>query len=851
MTLEIPGYEVFESIGEGGMAQVYRARHLRLDREVALKIMLPRFAKDASFGERFIREARIAANLNHQNIVQIYDVSRVEGTLFLSMEYVPGGDLTDKIKQPEINTPYTGLDKQSVIDVIRDLAIALDYAHDRGYVHRDIKPANILFREDNSLALSDFGIARAIHSDTHMTQTGMVIGTPSYMSPEQAQGKPLTGSSDLYSVAVIAYQLITGQLPYQSESSISVAIKHINAPIPTLGKPLSTLQSFFDRALAKTPEQRFTNGQEMAKAFDSALAAIDKLPAQTIQNDNTQKPSQSLNTHSADYGITETHQNLDAFSIDTSDLSELETEVLPRDSENNQCILGHDIPIQRPPAEHALSSDNAYSYTKSHDQNVMPSHRTTVQLVIMQINRFKVFVTHINKSYTLLSFVLLTGIVSGLYVLNMNGVLKPKATLSPGQTIRLTQLLERADADLAKNHLVQPLGNNAYEKYLAILAISPNDPVALNGINAIAETLATQTEQALNNGNLLTANKTLRHLKEISPKHSKYRLLAERVTLIEETHAEEIQTTLNEAAMAYDAGDISTAVNKYNDVLEGPKDNEEASLALRSIIDHEFISARTAIKKQQPHLAKNAAENIHLALATETNEKVLKQHQIPLETLSIDIRQLEKSIEKRKKVSSLIKRGEVALSKKQLIQPQTENAHSFFTQALSLSPNNAQAKEGIRQVFAQLKDSTQTYINQGDVKLAQTYLSKLEQLAPNNDALPSLKTKLKHSIRQNKINAAKRKKIATLHKRASIYLADGRAKSADKIYTQITRIAPEDPNLPTLAMKIADGYAVLAQAEINAKDWRDVSVWVTRGLKHVPDHETLHALQAIADQHLK
>jgi serine/threonine-protein kinase PpkA len=170
---------------------------LRLERDVALKVMLSRYAEDPVFSERFMQEARISANLNHQNVVQIYDVNRHEGSLYLAMEYISGGELSTRMRSQR--------DKQDIIKVIEDLSSALDFAHARGYIHRDVKPANILFREDGSLALSDFGIARAIHRDSNMTQTGMVVGTPSYMSPEQAQGEVLSGSADLYSLAVIAY----------------------------------------------------------------------------------------------------------------------------------------------------------------------------------------------------------------------------------------------------------------------------------------------------------------------------------------------------------------------------------------------------------------------------------------------------------------------------------------------------------------------------------------------------------------------------------------------------------------------------------------------------------------------
>ncbi len=285
MTISIEGYEVGEKIGEGGMALVYRARHIRLDREVALKLLLPEYSDDDSFAERFLREARIAAKLNHPNIVQIYDVDKCGEHLFLSMELVEGGDFASRLQQHQPS-------KTLVIEAFGQLCAALDYAHSQGYIHRDIKPANILFRKDGSLALSDFGIARAIRSDHNMTTTGMVVGTPSYMSPEQAQSDPVDGRADFYALGVISYQVVTGQLPYQADSAISLAVKHINAPIPQVPPSLASMQPFFDKALAKSPGDRFINGADFLRHFDSAYASVDTSSYRAYQSaENPAQPS--------------------------------------------------------------------------------------------------------------------------------------------------------------------------------------------------------------------------------------------------------------------------------------------------------------------------------------------------------------------------------------------------------------------------------------------------------------------------------------------------------------------------------------------------------------------------------
>lgn len=277
MDLEIPDYSIESQLGSGGMAHVYRARHLRLDRLVALKVMHPELSlRDSDFSQRFLREARISADLNHPNIVQVYDVSQYHDIHYIAMEFVDGGDLKERLRQP--------VSREELQRIVVQIAEALDVAHARGYIHRDIKPANILFRRTGEALVSDFGIARAIHAESRMTQAGDVLGTPTYMSPEQASGKTLDGRTDLYSLAVMIFEILTGRVPYDGDSSLTIAIKHVNDPIPVLPEPLRAVQPFIDRAMAKHPDDRFSSGAELSSMLQDAL---DQLTAADVNATQT------------------------------------------------------------------------------------------------------------------------------------------------------------------------------------------------------------------------------------------------------------------------------------------------------------------------------------------------------------------------------------------------------------------------------------------------------------------------------------------------------------------------------------------------------------------------------------
>ena len=271
--MTLGAYRIMERIGRGGMATVFRAYHPALDRFVAIKVLPDFFAEEPDYRERFQQEARSVARLKHPNILEIFDYGYDDGTAYLVLELVEGGTLADRVGKP--------MELREVVRVLEPIGSAIDHAHAHGILHRDIKPSNILLQQDGTPVLADFGLAKMRGAAHRLTSSGTVMGTPEYMSPEQAADEPVGPAADQYSLAVVAYEMLTGRVPFLGDTPAAVLLSHVTKAMPAArelrGELSAHVEDVLRRALAKRPEERYTS----AAAFVAALkpAAWPSRPA--------------------------------------------------------------------------------------------------------------------------------------------------------------------------------------------------------------------------------------------------------------------------------------------------------------------------------------------------------------------------------------------------------------------------------------------------------------------------------------------------------------------------------------------------------------------------------------------
>ena len=285
----VGSYRLMDRIGRGGMATVHRAYHPALDRYVAIKVLPEFFAEDPIYRERFQHEARSVARLSHPNILQIFDFGNADGVAFIVMELVDGGTLADRLGKP--------IELQAVLDVLEPLAGALDYAHARGVLHRDIKPTNILVRASGTPVLADFGLAKIAGEMRRLTASGSVMGTPEYMSPEQASDDRIDAASDRYSLAVVAYEMLTGRVPFQADTPAAVLVSHLTRPMPAThelrGELSAHIEDVLRRGMAKTADGRYPSASNFVQAlrpaawFSAAEADPATAPQRSLRNRKT------------------------------------------------------------------------------------------------------------------------------------------------------------------------------------------------------------------------------------------------------------------------------------------------------------------------------------------------------------------------------------------------------------------------------------------------------------------------------------------------------------------------------------------------------------------------------------
>ncbi len=268
-------YRIDGRLGAGGMATVYRGYHAGLDRTVAIKMLSPHSASDPTFLERFRREARTVAHLRHPNILEVYDFGeREDGLFYIVNEYMEGGTLSKRLTSP--------VHPNLAIELVDQIAAGLDHAHSRGVLHRDIKPSNILFNSEGHAVIGDFGLAKVLEASAGVTRTGIVVGTPEYMAPEQGLDQPLDHRADVYALGVVLYRMLTGSVPFATETALATILAHVQRPLPSPRSinpaiPIE-IEDVLVKALAKDPADRHQSAGELAEAYRQAVAGSKSLP---------------------------------------------------------------------------------------------------------------------------------------------------------------------------------------------------------------------------------------------------------------------------------------------------------------------------------------------------------------------------------------------------------------------------------------------------------------------------------------------------------------------------------------------------------------------------------------------
>jgi len=804
--IDIRGYRLLRQLGRGGMATVYLAVQQSVDREVALKIMSPALLADPNFGERFLREAKIAAKLHHRHVVGIHDVGRDGDYHYMAMEYLGGGPVLHKDGVPHAEA--------FALRVIREIATALDYAHKKGFVHRDVKPDNILLRDDGSSALTDFGIARALDPAARMTQTGAVVGTPHYMSPEQARGKSIDGRSDLYSLGIVLYELLVGRVPYQADDSLAVGIMHIQQPIPELPEPIAHLQPLISRMLAKQPEDRFQDGMALAEAiaaYEHGTHADAPLSVPGFSSNELRRETPVMGLFSATSGMsgdmplpsmrhTPTPSHATPREMDTTRdraepnlgrIDEIVAAVAEGRSHGDRARVAQRARQTRGPwlaiAVVALLAIGAVAAWKYQDRlrTLLPRTEFNDTLTRAQRALDEGRLTGTPDSARELfqaaraqdpdNDIARAGLerVGHKLLDRANEALKnndlatahrsldeARELLGGGAEVEsLAQSIAKAESrngdsdalfDQAKQALDagKVLGDDgAAAIYKRLLAADPANAVAQSGLRKSADVLAAQARSAFAAHDVATASARIDAIVSILPTYPALGELRAQLAQSREADRAAIDEKLQRADEAVRAGRLTggddSALELYRGVIKADAGNARAKEGLRRIAQSLVVQANAAIDSE------NAADAEKLLASAGQ----LAPDLADLREARINLRELHERIDiaaarpvltaaDADKVHKLVAEAGQAAAAGNLIIPPGDSAYDKYRDALAIDGNNKEAQDGIAKLPARAKELFDKALADGTPQRARALLDTVRQIDPSDASIASMSDKL-------------------------------------------------------------------------------------------------------------
>ncbi|TGD74755.1 tetratricopeptide repeat protein [Mangrovimicrobium sediminis] len=822
---ELPGYELYERLGRGGMATVYRALHLNLDREVAIKVMDPAMNADETFSERFIREARISARLIHPHILQIYDVNTHNGLNYIAMELLPGGELADFI--------HGEMPQRQIYTLLRQMTEALDYAAGRGYVHRDIKPSNIMLRSAEEFVLADFGIARAANSGTQMTQTGLMVGTPSYMSPEQAKGEEVDGRSDLYALGVLTYEMLTKELPYESDSAVTTAVKHLTEAIPTLPESLSAYQPFIDKALAKAAEERFQTGAEFYRAFMEASADFDDdqvlTPAAPPKPQRNSRASESVAERTSLAGA-------DSTRLSQSSSPALSGSSRPYRLENSQQGEGPGSSQQR---ERLVSGTFERGGRKARK-----SSSAWVAIVI----------------------ILVAAGGGGLFWWQTQ---RDSASSAVENQRAITSELAQAYSAMNRDELVAAA--NAFQ---LVLSMDAQNSAAQQGMAEIERLFPGVIEAALASGDTAAAGRLVDEFSdyfagsaELERLRSEFGLATEENKLAA-AREERLRQQLAAADQHLEAGDLDQA----DDLLQqaaaldpqapGLAERQQALADARArssayeerwagYSDEQRIAFVAAIERADSALdageldAASRALADAAAIAPDMPEAAPRQERLDAALAAHDAALAEQ----RSQLDTQLDQAEAAVASN------PGRAAELFREIAAEHPDEPRVARGFAAIAGQSLEQARSAAAQGDFDAARSALARGEELVPGNADLAAYAQKLPGlesawQQREAALAAEREALKAALQEvedavsSAQRAVSDGDLVQAQSAFDELKNSNPDLPSLQSLGEDLRAAYASSARAQAAENEFEDAVKLVDLGAEHFPDDPRWSALRS-------
>ncbi len=650
--VNLPGYEIKDVLGKGGMAIVYLAVQKSIGRQVALKILAPDHTDD-SFTDRFLREARIVSSLTHPNIITIYDAGVYQGCHFMAMEYVPGKNLRDARDL---------LNRKHKIAIIKQIAKALDYAGQKGYIHRDIKPENILLHEDGRAILTDFGIARSQNTSQGLTVTGKVIGTPYYMSPEQTKGLKVDHRSDVYSLGIVLFQALAGYVPYDGPSLVAIGIKHLSDPIPELPPGMEIFQPIINICLSKDPEHRYQTAGEFLNALEQISDAdIDFLDAKSAAKNRLGKDHFAKTISTTSNPVLSAHQNKKKLKTPSK-----------------------------------TTSSNEFNFDVTED--------------VTQTDDFK----RLGRRKRLVVWLILIAIVASAGYFKRDVLLEVWQTyLTPQIDKFLKQTTEPPiEIDPAQEKLQEPATTSGLPHELDSKAVSefslpldnnmdsvkqltlsnrkrlqdnPSDPLAKKHLEQIAHWYTVQTANALENHDYAKARLLVAQMNDTLPKAfipQKLLQLDNQLLRREaiQSHMQRANEYLQQKALTSPAG--KNAADELQAVLSIDPSYTPARNELNKIVEHYFTTADAHQLAGKPH---EALASVELGLSVDQSHAGLLQLK----------KTIQQNIQQQEKLMSVLIQAEAQFQAGKVILPKEGSATSLYKQVLREQKDNKNARAGL------------------------------------------------------------------------------------------------------------------------------------------------------------